>query len=76
MFKLKERLIVLTIINKSWSKFSNGKIRKKKKNTWTGLCPALTQVTYYLLTGNLLNFSLRSGERSLSHKHSNRDVRK
>lgn len=27
-----------------------------------GFCPTLTQVTYYLLTGNLLTISLRSGE--------------
>lgn len=37
-------------------------MEKCAENTWTGLCPALTQVTYYLLTGNLLTFSLRSGE--------------
>jgi len=41
-------------------------MEKGADNTWTAFCPALTQVTYYLLTGNLLNFSLRSGE-TFSH---------
>lgn len=37
-------------------------LKWETEDTWICFGPSLTQVTYYLLTGNLLTFSLRSGE--------------